>query len=47
MVSHCLGPGAALENMFVWVILAYSQTLGVYFGLLGGILGIKLTKYDF
>ena len=37
--SHCLGPRAALENMFAWVIVAYLQTLwahlcfwGVFFG---------------
>ena len=32
LVSHCLGPGAALGNMFAWVILAYLQNLGAHLG---------------
>ena len=36
LVSHCLGPGAALGNMFAWVILAYLQNLGVHLGFGGG-----------
>ena len=23
LVSRCLGPGAALDNMFAWVMVAY------------------------
>ena len=38
LVSHCLGPGAALENMFAWVILAYLQNLEVE--ILAGIYGL-------
>jgi hypothetical protein len=29
--SHCLGPIAALENMFAWVILASLQNSGAPF----------------
>jgi hypothetical protein len=42
LVSHCLGPGAALENMFAWVILAYLQNLGGDLGFWGVFLGSKL-----
>jgi hypothetical protein len=41
LVSHCLGPGAALGNMFAWVILAYLQNLGVHLGFWGVFLGSK------
>ena len=27
LVSHCLGPGAALYKMFAWVIVAYLQNV--------------------
>ena len=32
LVSHCLGPGAALENMFALVIVVYLQNLGANLG---------------
>ena len=35
MVSHCLEPGAALENMFAWEIVAYLQNLGAHLVLFG------------
>jgi hypothetical protein len=39
LFSHCLGPGAALENMFAWVILAYLQNLGAHLVFFGVFLG--------
>jgi hypothetical protein len=42
LVSYCLGPGAALGNMFTCVILAYLQNLGVHLGFWGVFLGSKL-----
>ena len=27
LVYHCLEPGAALENMFAWMIVAFLQNL--------------------
>ena len=42
LVSHCLGPGAALENMFAWVIVAYLQNLWAHLGFWGVFLGSKL-----
>ena len=41
LVSHGLGPGAALENMFAWEILAYLQNLGVDLGFWFFFLGLK------
>ena len=32
LVSHCLGPSAALENKFAWLIVGFLQTLGVHLG---------------
>ena len=42
LVSHCLGPGAALENMFVWVIIAYLQEYGLILSILVSIFRLKL-----
>jgi hypothetical protein len=49
LVYHCLEPGAALENMFAWVIVAYSQNLWAHLGFLGVFLGrncLLLTSID-
>ena len=35
LVYHCLEPGAALENMFAWVIVAYLQNVWVHLGFWG------------
>ena len=35
LISHCLRPGAALENMFAWVSVAYLQNLGADLGFWG------------
>ena len=42
LISHCLGPRAALGNMFAWVILAYLQNLGFHLGFWGVFLASKL-----
>jgi hypothetical protein len=44
LISHCLGSGAALENMFAWVIVADLQNLWSHFVflILGGILRDKI-----
>jgi hypothetical protein len=42
LVSRCLGPGSALENMFAWVIVAYLSNLGAHLGFWGVFLGSKL-----
>ena len=46
LVSYCLGPGAALENMFAWVILAYLQNLGAHLGFWGVFL-VSCTNISF
>jgi hypothetical protein len=35
LVSHCLEPGATLENMFAWVIVAYLKNVGTHLGFWG------------
>ena len=47
LVSHYLGPGAALENVFTWVIVAYLLTLGAHLGFWGVFLWSKLAQSDF
>ena len=42
LVYHCLEPGAALENMFAWVIVAYLQNLWAHLGFWGVFLRPKL-----
>ena len=45
LVCHCLGPVAALENMFACVIVAYLQNLGSHLGcffLGGGIFRVEI-----
>jgi hypothetical protein len=44
LVSHCLGPGAALENMFAWVIVAYLQILWAHLVFWGVFLGRNWVK---
>jgi hypothetical protein len=44
LVSHCLEPGAALENMFACVILAYLQKLGTHLGFGGYFITIFRVK---
>ena len=52
LVSHCLEPGAALENMFAWEIVAYLQNFWAhldFWGLFLAEIGLKCllsSKFD-
>ena len=49
LVYHCLEPGAALENMFAWVIVAYRylQNLWAHLCFWGVFLGRNWLKVTF
>jgi hypothetical protein len=47
LVYHCLEPGAVLENMFAWVIVAYLQNLWANLGFWGVFLSRNWLKLTF